>query len=153
MTGVIEQADYRRSESLPGHSTILLVEDNPADILLLREALAWNDVKFDLLIAYDGDEAVELIEEIEAAPSSGPDLIVLDLNLPRKNGFDVLRRVRRSLKCGAGPVVVLSSSETAADRAEAARLGASCYIRKPSNLNDVRSVGGKLKAILAGENG
>jgi len=131
-------------------STILLVEDNPADVLLVREALNWNDVRSKLLVVYDGDEAIHFIEMIEGAPDPCPSLIVLDLNLPRKNGFDVLRRVRSSAKCGAGPVVILSSSEALADRAEAARLGASCYIRKPSNLKDVMSVGEQLKALLEG---
>ena len=145
----LNRTDYARMENLPGYSRILLVEDNPADVLLLREALAWHDVKSYLFHARDGDDAFRLIEEIEATTSPCPDLFVLDVNLPGKSGFDVLRRVRASRKCSASPVAVLSSSEAASDRAQAARLGASVYIRKPSNLTDFMSVGETLKAIIA----
>jgi DNA-binding response OmpR family regulator len=148
---VLNPTDYNRTEYEPGHARILLVEDNPADVFLVREALAWNDIKSQLFVVRDGDEAIRLVQEIERTQSPCPDLVVLDVNLPRKSGFDVLRRVRASVKCGVAPVAILTSSEAPADRAEAARLGASSYIRKPSNLRDFMSIGEKLKAILGGQ--
>lgn len=147
---VLSPSEYTRIPDEPGHARILLVEDNPADVFLVREALAWNDIKSHLFVVRDGDEAIRLVQEIERTPSPCPDLLVLDVNLPRKSGFEVLRRVRASVKCGVAPVAILTSSEAPTDRAEAARLGASSYIQKPSNLRDFMSVGEKLKAILAG---
>ena len=148
---VFSPTEYSRVPDQPGHARILLVEDNPADVFLVREALAWNDITSHLFVVRDGDEAVRLVQEIERTQSPCPDLVVLDVNLPRKSGFEVLRRVRASIKCGVAPVAILTSSEAPADRAEAARLGASSYIQKPSNLRDFMSVGEKLKAILAGQ--
>ncbi len=146
---VLSSAEYNRVADEPGHARILLVEDNPADVFLVREALAWNNIKSQLFVVRDGDEAIRLVQEIERTQSPCPDLLVLDVNLPRKSGFEVLRRVRASAKCGVAPVAILTSSEAPTDRAEAARLGASSYIQKPSNLRDFMSVGEKLKAILA----
>jgi DNA-binding response OmpR family regulator len=147
---VLNTSEYDQIEKQPDHARILLVEDNPADVFLVREALAWNDIKSHLFVVRDGDEAIRFVQYIERTASPCPDLLVLDVNLPRKSGFDVLRRVRSSRKCGVAPVAMLTSSEAATDRAEAARLGASSYIQKPSNLRDFMSVGEKLKAILAG---
>jgi DNA-binding response OmpR family regulator len=146
---VLGSTEYNRVADEPGHSRILLVEDNPADVFLVREALAWNDIKSHLFVVRDGDEAIRLVQEIEHTQSPCPDLVVLDVNLPRKSGFEVLRRFRASVKCGVAPVAILTSSEAPSDRAEAARLGASSYIQKPSNLRDFMSIGEKLKAILA----
>ncbi len=149
---VLSPTEYNRIADQPGHARIVLVEDNPADVFLVREALAWNDIKSQLFVVRDGDEAIRLVQEIERTQSPCPDLVVLDVNLPRKSGFEVLRRVRASVKCGVAPVAILTSSEAPSDRAEAARLGASSYIQKPSNLRDFMSIGEKLKAILAGQN-
>jgi CheY-like chemotaxis protein len=147
---VLNPKEYNRIADEPGHARILLVEDNPADVFLVREALAWNGIKSQLFVVGDGDEAIRFLQEIERTASRCPDLVVLDVNLPRKSGFEVLRRVRASVKCGVAPVAILTSSEAPTDRSEAARLGASSYIQKPSNLRDFMSIGEKLKAILTG---
>jgi len=130
------------------HVLIVLVDDNPADILLVREALAWNEVKSDLMIARDGDEAIKLLEEIDSKLLPCPDLVVLDLNLPRRSGFDVLERMRSSPRCEGVPVAVLSSSDAPMDKQRAQRLGASRYFKKPSNLTDFMSIGGRLKEMI-----
>ena len=130
------------------HVFIVLVDDNPADVLLVREALAWHEVKSDLMIARDGDEAISLLEEIESKLLPCPDLVVLDLNLPRKNGFDVLQRMRSSARCAATPVAILSSSDAPSDKQRAQKLGASRYFQKPSNLQDFMDIGAKLKEML-----
>ena len=127
---------------------ILLVDDNPADVLLVREALVWHQVKSDLLIARDGDEAINLLEEIDSMALPCPGLVVLDLNLPRKTGFEVLEHMRSSPRCSQIPVAILSSSDAPADQQRAQRLGASRYIQKPSNLQDFLSIGAKLKELL-----
>jgi CheY-like chemotaxis protein len=130
------------------HVLIVLVDDNPADILLVREALAWNEVKSDLLVARDGDEAIKLLEEIDSKLLPCPDLVVLDLNLPRRSGFDVLERIRSTHRCDGVPVAVLSSSDAPTDKQRAQRLGASRYFKKPSNLTDFMSIGGRLKEMI-----
>jgi len=127
---------------------IVLVDDNPADVLLVREALAWHQVKSDLMIARDGDEAIHLVEEMDSGTRPCPDLVVLDLNLPRKSGFEVLERMRGSERCAEVPVAILSSSDAPNDKQKAQRLGASRYFQKPSNLQDFMSIGAKLKQML-----
>jgi DNA-binding response OmpR family regulator len=127
----------------------MLVEDNPADVALLREALASHEVEDRLLVAHDGDEGIRILDAIDESHMPCPDLIVLDLNLPRKSGFAVLERVRSSWKCHQKPVVVFSSSDAEEDRDLARRLGASRYLRKPSTLSDLMAIGGVLKQILA----
>jgi CheY-like chemotaxis protein len=129
---------------------IMLVEDNPADVTLLSEALACNEVETPLFVAHDGDEGIRILDAIDESHIPCPDLIVLDLNLPRKSGFAVLESVRLSPKCNQKPVVVFSSSDTEEDREQARRLGASFYLRKPSTLKDLMSIGEVLKKILAG---
>jgi len=134
--------------SLSRHVFIVLVDDNPADILLVREALVWHEVKSELLIARDGDEAINLLGEIDSQLLPCPDLVVLDLNLPRKTGFDVLEFMRSSPRCGKIPVAILSSSDAPSDQHRAELLGASRYFQKPSNLQDFLSIGAKLKEML-----
>ncbi len=129
---------------------IMLVEDNPADVALLSEALASHKVETPLFVARDGDEGIRALDAIDESCIPCPDLIVLDLNLPRKSGFAVLERVRASRKCSQKPVVVFSSSDAEEDREQARRLGASFYIRKPSTLKDLMSIGEVLKKMLAG---
>lgn len=138
-----------RAAALAGPPVILLVEDNPADVFLLREALASHDVLPRLYVAHDGEEGIHSIDAIDEARMPCPDLIVVDINLPRKNGFEVLARVRSSRRCRDKPVVILSSSTAAPDRDKANRLGASSYIRKPSSLKEFLAIGGRLKSLLA----
>jgi DNA-binding response OmpR family regulator len=133
-----------------GLRVIMLVEDNPADVTLLSEALASSEVETPLFVAHDGDEGIRIIEAIDDSRIPCPDLIVLDLNLPRKSGFAVLERVRLSRKCNRKPVVVFSSSDAEEDREQALRLGASYYLRKPSTLKELMAIGEVLKKILAG---
>ena len=128
----------------------MLVEDNPADVTLLTEALASHQVETSLFVAHDGDEGIRVLDAIDESDTPCPDLIVLDLNLPRTSGFAVLERVRASRKCNRKPVVVFSSSDAEEDREQARRLGASYYLRKPSTLKDLMSIGEVLKNILAG---
>lgn len=127
---------------------ILLVEDNPADVGLLREALAQHHVDCDLTVIGDGESAVHFIRELESE-SSCPDLIVLDLNVPRKSGHQVLEQMRRSRSCADLPIIVLTSSDANDDKALAMKLGATKYIRKPLRLDDFLGLGGIFRDILS----
>jgi chemotaxis family two-component system response regulator Rcp1 len=144
------QSDERYAQSPSRkHVSILLVDDNPADVLLVREALKWHEVNSDLIVARDGDDAIRLMDEIDSKLLQCPDLVILDLNLPRKTGFEVLQRIRTSPCCGETPVIILSSSDAQSDRQKAKLLGASQYLQKPSNLHDFMSIGATLKDMLA----
>jgi CheY-like chemotaxis protein len=124
---------------------ILLAEDNPADIYLIREALKHNAVDASLRVATDGKD---VLEHIRAERATAPALIILDLNLPRHDGIEVLEVVRATPGLSEIPVVVLTSSDSPRDRLNALHLGATRYIRKPSNLNDFLNLGAVFKELL-----
>lgn len=133
--------------SSPRRLNLLLAEDNLADALLVREHLP-----FDIYSAVDGHEAIEFIAAAEADPHApSPHLLLLDLNLPKKDGFDVLKRLRTSEKYGAIPVIIFTSSDAAVDRRVAAELGAR-YFRKPATYEEFLNLGSVLKRVLT-ENG
>jgi chemotaxis family two-component system response regulator Rcp1 len=116
---------------------LLLVEDNPADIVLLREALKESPVPVQLCTVRDGTDALAFLQhEDRYREAPRPDLIVLDLNLPRKSGREVLAQVKSdaSLKCI--PVVILSSSTEPGDIEQSYELGANVYVRKPVDLEE-----------------
>ena len=123
------------------------MEDNPADVLLVREALEEHKVRADVFVVSDGEKAVRFVEEdVKDLPC--PDLIILDLNLPRKTGREVLEHIRASDGLGKVRVVVLSSSDAPKDMEESFRLGIAKYIRKPSSLSEFMKIGGILRELL-----
>jgi two-component system, chemotaxis family, response regulator Rcp1 len=127
---------------------IFLAEDNPGDVDLLRVALEEHSVDCELLVAADGEKALRFLEDIGAGTLGCPALAILDLNLPKKTGREVLQRMRENPAWKSVPVVILSSSDSEKDRAETAELGASRYIRKPSSLDAFVQIGGVLKDLL-----
>jgi DNA-binding response OmpR family regulator len=129
--------------------SILLVEDNPADALLVEEALNEHQVKAELLVLGDGEKAIQFVERFDMAATPCPRLVILDLNLPKRSGKDVLRCIRNTAQWNHVPVVILSSSNAPDDRRETARLGANQYIRKPSELEEFLSIGAVFKQLLA----
>jgi CheY-like chemotaxis protein len=137
------------AESPQERKTILLVEDNPADVLLIREALRENGVVYRDVLTKDGADAIRILEEMETSDRHPcPDVIILDLNIPKTHGLEVLRRVRGSEICGKTPVLVFSSSEAPSDRQGAIDLGADIYIRKPFDLAEFMSLGAQVKRLL-----
>ena len=125
---------------------ILLVEDNPADVYLIEEALRTHGVQFEMKWLRDGEQALELLTEDGLG---APDLVLLDLNLPRVDGKEVLTRIRQTPHLAAVPVAIMTSSDSPQDRREMADLGASCYIKKPPTLDEFLEVGGVIKNLLA----
>jgi CheY-like chemotaxis protein len=129
--------------------SVLLVEDNPADSMLVRKAFEEHGFSGELTLVEDGETAIQLIQGLDLeALAECPDLVIIDLSLPRKSGSEVLETMRRSERCGRIPVVILSSSDALQDKAVAARLGASRYIRKPSRLEDFLALGAIFKEII-----
>ena len=111
---------------------ILLVEDNPADVRLTQEALREGKVKNRLSVARDGAEALAFLRrEGEHASAPKPDLILLDLNLPRKDGREVLAEIKQDPVLRRIPVVVLTTSSAEVDILKSYELHANCYIKKP----------------------
>jgi CheY-like chemotaxis protein len=129
---------------------IILVEDNPADATLVRKALEAHGVEGEIVVFADGEKAIQFIESLDAQTAECPDLAIVDLNLPKRSGSEVLEALRQSGRCGGVPVVILSSSGAKQDRADAARLGASLYITKPTRLEEFMNVGGVLKELISG---
>lgn len=115
---------------------LLIVEDNPGDVRLIQEALKMSSLNPTLYFTRDGDEAIHFLETRKLEPSNGfPQLIVLDLNLPKKSGFEVLRFVKRDETLKRIPVIVLSSSQNPEDVTKAYDLHANCYLTKPANFD------------------
>ena len=115
---------------------ILMVEDNPGDVRLVREALKEHKLRNNLHAVYDGVEAMAFLRQKgQYAGASRPDLILLDLNLPQKDGREVLAEIKSDHDLRRIPVVVLTSSQAEQDILKAYDLHANCYITKPVDLD------------------
>ncbi len=120
---------------------ILMVEDNPGDVRLTREALGENKLLNNLRVVEDGVEALSFLRR-EGAYSSAPrpDIIILDLNLPRKDGREVLAEIKSDDQLKCIPVVILTTSQAEGDIYMAYNLNANCYITKPVDLDQFMNV-------------
>jgi CheY-like chemotaxis protein len=131
---------------------ILLAEDNPADILLVQEALESHRIPHELHVVRDGDEALAFVAhmgEPDGVPC--PDVLLLDLNLPKADGPEVLAEFRKHPQCAHTPVIVVSSSDAGTDRARMASLGIARYFRKPSDLDAFLQLGAVVLEVLNGK--
>ena len=115
---------------------VLLVEDSPGDVRLTREAFKDAKVHINLHVASDGAEAMDFLNHEGKHPNvPRPDLILLDLNLPKKDGREVLEEIKQSPALKSIPVVILTTSASDADILRSYRLHANCYITKPVGLD------------------
>jgi two-component system, chemotaxis family, response regulator Rcp1 len=120
---------------------ILLVEDNAADVRLTEEALKEGKVRNNLHVARDGMEALEFLRRQGAHKNATrPDLVLLDLNLPRRDGREVLAEIKNDPELKMIPVVVLTTSSAEADILKSYKLHANCYITKPVDLEQFVTV-------------
>lgn len=114
---------------------VLMVEDSPGDVELTREAFKDAKIHINLHIAWDGAEGLGFLERTgKFANSPRPDLILLDLNLPKKDGRELLRELKASEILRSIPIVILTTSASEVDVLESYRLHANCYITKPVDL-------------------
>jgi CheY-like chemotaxis protein len=116
---------------------ILLVEDNPADVRLIMETFKDFKIQNSMSVAKDGAEAMEFLKKegaFSAAPR--PDVILLDLNLPKKNGFEVLKEIRNTPELKRLPVVILSTSDSENDILKSYDMNANCFVTKPVGLDE-----------------
>jgi CheY-like chemotaxis protein len=120
---------------------VLLVEDDPGDVLLIREAFEFNKLHNNLNVVSDGEQALAYLRnEGEYARALRPDLVLLDLNLPRKDGREVLAEVKTDERLRAIPVVVLTTSEAEEDVLKSYELHANAYVTKPVDFDRFVSI-------------
>jgi CheY-like chemotaxis protein len=125
------------------------VEDNQADVFLIREALDGAKLNAEIHVVYDGEQALRYCVDVgmdENLPP--PTLVLLDINLPKRQGTEVLEEMRRNPRCKDALVLVVTSSDSDADRAEMARRGANGYFRKPSDYEAYMKLGDVAKQLL-----
>lgn len=128
-----------RPQGEPIH--ILLVDDDPADVRLTLEALKEHKVFCETVVANDGVEALAYLrKEGPHADATSPDIILLDLNMPRKDGREVLQEIKADAHLRRIPVVVLTTSQAEQDILQSYNLGANCYITKPVDLAQLTTV-------------
>jgi chemotaxis family two-component system response regulator Rcp1 len=131
--------------------SIVIVEDNGSDVFLLERALNRQKIDYKLTHLRDGGEALAFIhQEGSYANSPRPDLILVDLNLPKIDGEDVIREVRNARHLDGVPACVWSSSESLRDRESLNRLGVDQFIFKPSGLEQFMQIGKTVQDVLCG---
>jgi CheY-like chemotaxis protein len=129
---------------------IVLAEDNSGDVLLVRMALKSSGLNCELRVLDDGDKAVAFIEEFDANPNAGAiDLLLLDMHLPKRDGEEILERLRASDHYAQTPVVVMTASDAPHDHAQAKKHAAMHYFRKPSNLDEYMQLGSIVRDLLS----
>ena len=126
----------------PKDTRILLVEDNPDDIELTLKAFEKHNLANDIIVARDGEEALDILfhRDKESAGEKTPDLILLDLKLPKVDGMEVLRQIKNNSGTKFIPVIILTSSREEKDLVESYRLGVNSYIQKPVNFEKFAEV-------------
>ena len=122
---------------------VLLVEDNPGDVDLIRDSLQTATPRLDITVVGDGAEAVDYLfhrhqysDDIDAPL---PDFVLLDLNLPKLSGHEVLKEARKSTDLRTLPIIIITSSDSQPDIVMSYALGANCYVTKPGELDAFQS--------------
>ncbi|MGE5683308.1 MAG: response regulator [Bacillota bacterium] len=133
---------------------VLLVEDNPGDVLLIQEVLGGNNGHFDLHVVKDGAEAMLYLKSVlaESGKSKLPNMIILDLNLPRKNGREVLANIRSDENLRDLPVIIFTSSDAEEDILICQHLNVVKYYKKPIDFDEyvstIKAIEGSIIALV-----
>lgn len=128
-------------EHIPRNLQILLVEDNEGDVRLIKEAFNESKIEKSFSVAKDGEDALNfLYKRGQYAGSVRPDIILLDINLPRKNGFEVLEQIKKDPDLRKIPVIMLSSSSSEDHIHKSYELNANCYVTKPVDFDEYTQV-------------
>jgi len=128
--------------------TILHIDDNDADLEFTQEAWSEYGSPATFLVARDGEAGIKRIQAMLARPTKLPDLILLDLSLPKVSGHDVLTYIRRQPALAQVPVVILTGTPTLEERARSLALGATDHITKPTGMTETIAMITRLKSIL-----
>lgn len=133
---------------------ILIAEDNPADVALVREALKIHDINSVLHVLRDGEQALALLDSLDRDPKlPRVDLLILDMHLPKHDGEDVLKRLRSTEHYAQTPVIVMTAHASPRLEAQATKHAAMFYFRKPSTLNELSELGFMVRDVLAQDRG
>ena len=127
---------------------ILMIEDNPGDVELFRFALEHAKLNCELIVISDGGEALALIEEDSSPTREMPDLVLLDLNLPKVGGREILTAMRSGTAFVSVPVVIFTSSSSRREREELEPLRVARHITKPSDLDEFLKIGAVVREVL-----
>jgi len=128
---------------------VLLVEDNELDVFVIRDAVDRCNLNLQLVVVTDGEGAAAYLHGLAGDNTAPyPVLILLDLNIPKISGMEVLKRIRTGMRCTHTPVIVVSSSDAASDREAAKHLGAEAYFRKPADLTAYLDLCDVIKRVL-----
>ncbi len=127
---------------------LLIVEDNAADVHFLQRALREDGLSAHIDVARDGERALEFLAK--CSEDQRPDLVIIDVNLPRSDGIEVLRKCRFSPVLAETKTLVLTSSDDPNDHLRADTLGADAYIRKPRQLDDFVTIVRTIRSLLKG---
>ena len=132
-------------------SQIIVAEDNPADVGLVFEAFRKHQLHCNVRVLADGQEVIAFIDSLEANDQLPcPDLLLLDLSLPKHDGREILNHLRSSERCGQTPVVIMTSSDWLEDRRTAEKHAAVHYFQKPSSLDQFMELGTIVKEVISG---
>jgi two-component system response regulator len=115
---------------------ILLVEDNPDDVMFTLRAFEKNNISNEVVVASDGEQALEILQPADEDKALRPALVLLDVNLPKIDGLEVLRRIRSHSRTAGLPVVILTTSNEERDIVDSYRMGANSFVRKPVMFGD-----------------
>jgi DNA-binding response OmpR family regulator len=125
------------------------VEDSESDVFLIEEAIRSAEAPAVLQVLKDGEQAVRFFDRVDGdGDVPCPALVILDINLPKKQGNEVLKHLRNSVRCAQARVIVVSTSDSARDREQMASLGANIYFQKPSGYDDFMKLGDIVKRLL-----
>ena len=121
---------------------VLLAEDNPGDVWLTREALKGSPVRINLNVATNGEEALAFLrQQGKYTGASRPAMVLLDLNMPKKNGWEVLLEMKKDPELGCIPVLIITTSDAEEDIVRSYQLHANAYITKPDSIDRWASIG------------
>jgi CheY-like chemotaxis protein len=128
---------------------ILIAEDNPADVALVREALNMHGINCVLHVLRDGEQALTHLESLDNDPKTPRvDLVILDMHLPKHDGEDILKRLRSTEHYAQTPVIVMTAESTTLREEQAMKNRAMFYLRKPSTLEELSQLGAVVRNVL-----
>ncbi len=139
----------KKPQSQPAvHPTVLLVEDNSTDLFVIREVLDGCGLNFRVEVARNGQDALAYLEQVACSPVVCPVLVLLDLNVPKVTGIELLQTIRTNSCFGHLPVIVVTSSNADSDRTAAERLGADGYFHKPADLAAYQELAKLIRSVM-----
>ena len=144
-----DRTSTSQSRSEGRRPRILIVEDNKTDVFLIREAIGGCRIDAEIDVVRDGQAAVTWFETVDEQHTDAcPDLILLDMNLPKRSGDEVLKHLRTSTNCRHSKVLIVSSSDAPQDREAVETSGVAGYFRKPSSYDEFMKLGPIIRTLL-----